>query len=119
MNPAVGQTIETITTWLQLIVTIGAVVSLFYALSKFASTPNRTQDQRLDTLEKWKEYEFMKWKEKIENRLEVGNSHFKKQDEGNQVTQKALLALIDHSLNGNNVHQLEEAKEQLTNYLTQ
>lgn len=118
MNPAIGQAVETITTWLQLIVTVGAVVSLFYALSKFAQKPNQTQDQRLDELEKWKHYELAEWQKQIEQRLDDGNSHFESLDEGNRVTQKLLLALAEHALHGNNIGQLQTAINELNDYLT-
>lgn len=109
MSPAVGTAIETITTWLQLIVTIGAVASLFYALSKFAGKPNRTQDERLDALEKWKE--------KVDERLIVGNTHFDSIDKGNEVTQSALLAIMDALISGDNKDELTQARKDLNKYL--
>lgn len=109
MNPAVGTAIETITTWLQLIVTIGAVASLFYALSKFAGKPNRTQDSRLDALEKWKD--------KVDERLLIGNAHFDSIDKGNEVTQTALLAIMDALLSGDNKEELAQARKDLNKYL--
>ena len=38
-------------------------------------------------------------------------------EEGNKVTQKALLALLAHALDGNNTAQLQDAKEGLQQYL--
>lgn len=111
MNPAVSAAIETITTWLQLIVTIGAVVSLFYAVSKFAAKPNKTQDERLDALEKWRM--------KVDEKLETGNAHFGDIDESNRITQRALLALMSHAINGNDITKLQKAKDDLEIYLTE
>lgn len=37
--------------------------------------------------------------------------------EGNKVTQRALLALLKHSIDGNNIEQLQKAEESLTDYL--
>lgn len=38
-------------------------------------------------------------------------------EEGTRVTQKALLALLDHGLSGNNKDQMETAKRDLERYL--
>ena len=48
------QIVESITSWLQLIILVGTVVTLIYTLAKFAAKPNQTQDDRLDDLESWK-----------------------------------------------------------------
>lgn len=38
-------------------------------------------------------------------------------EEGNRVTQKALLALMSHALDGNDVERLRKAKDDLNEYL--
>ena len=38
-------------------------------------------------------------------------------EEGNKVTQKALLALLSHARDGNNIEQLAKAETELTQYL--
>jgi len=38
-------------------------------------------------------------------------------EEGNRVTQKALLALMSHAINGNDVDKLKEAENSLREYL--
>jgi len=38
-------------------------------------------------------------------------------DEGNRATQRALLALLDHGIDGNNIEQMQHAKEALQNHL--
>ena len=47
-----GQISQVITA-LQLIISSATVITLIYGLMKFAGSPNRTQNQRLDALEKW------------------------------------------------------------------
>lgn len=94
---------------MQLIIQIATVATLIYTLSKFAQKPNKTQDSRLDELEKWRE--------SVELRLDIGNKHFEQVDEGERVTQKALLALMSHALNGNDVDKLKDAKDALEAYL--
>jgi hypothetical protein len=38
--------------------------------------------------------------------------------ESNKVTQRAILALLKHSIDGNNTDSLHKAEEELTDYLT-
>ena len=109
MNPGLQQAIDSILTWLQLIITVGAVVTLFLTVGKAAQKPNQTQDQRLD--------EHDKRLRDIEERLDIGNKHFEQVDKGERVTQKALLALMSHALDGNDVDKLKDAKDALETYL--
>ena len=39
-------------------------------------------------------------------------------DRSNKVTQKALLALLSHAINGNDMDNLQRAKDDLEDYLT-
>ena len=38
-------------------------------------------------------------------------------DEGQRVTMQALLAMLDHNLDGNNIDQMQKAKEALQKHL--
>ena len=38
-------------------------------------------------------------------------------DEGQRVTMQALLALLDHNLDGNNIDQMQKAKKDLQKHL--
>ena len=38
-------------------------------------------------------------------------------EKGNKVTQKAILALLEHSIDGNNTDGLKRAKDELSQYL--
>ena len=38
-------------------------------------------------------------------------------EEGNKITQRALLALLAHGIDGNDVDAMKKAKTDLTNYL--
>lgn len=79
------------------------------AAVKIAKAPNEKQDERLDALEKWRG--------EVDERLLKGNVHFDAIDEGNRVTQRALLALLEHGIDGNNTEQMKKAKEALETHL--
>lgn len=76
---------------------------------KSAKAPNDRQDERLDALEKWRV--------DVDQRLTRGNIHFEAIDEGNRVTQRALLALLSHGIDGNNIQQMQDAKDALEEHL--
>ena len=76
---------------------------------KTAKAPNVKQDERLTELEKWKE--------KVERRLSNDNDRLRDIEKGDRATQRALLALLDHGIDGNNLKQMQDAKEELQNHL--
>lgn len=101
--------ISQIMTALQLIISLATVITLVYAFIKFTGTPNKTQNERLDELERWKK--------DVDKRLQTGDDHFRRVDDGNKVTQKALLALMKHAINGNDTEDLRKAEKSLEEYL--
>lgn len=74
-----------------------------------AKRPNDEQNKRIDTLEA----DMADVKRKLSN----DKAHLETIDEGNRASQKALLALLDHGIDGNNIKQMEEAKEALRQHL--
>ena len=87
------------------------MVTLIYALFKFAGSPNRSQNKRLDDLELWRK--------EVDRRLSTGDDHFREIDNGNRITQKAILALMKHAINGNDVDELRKAEQRLEEYLVE
>lgn len=74
-----------------------------------AKAPNARQDERLDKVEKHLE--------EIDGFLAVDKKRLDSIEEGNRATQRALLALLDHGIDGNNITQMQEAKTALQNHL--
>ena len=99
--------------------TVLAIASGFVLLSnaaekivrawKAAKAPNTQQNDRLDALEAWRK--------EVDRKLIVDNNRLGDIDEGNRVTQRALLALLDHGIDGNNIKQMQHAKEELQEHL--
>lgn len=71
--------------------------------------PNTKQDERLTSLEEWKRG--------VDQKLDNDKKHLDTIDEGNRASQRALLALLDHGIDGNNIKQMQDAKEELQNHL--
>ena len=103
------------TIWTLLLSVASAVVLLSNAAEKIvkayktAKTPNVKQGERLSELERWKE--------KVERRLSNDDDRLRDIEKGDRATQRALLALLDHGIDGNNIKQMQDAKEELQNHL--
>lgn len=91
------------------IVLLSNAVEKIVKAVKAAKAPNDQQNARLDALEEWKK--------EVDDKLKRDLDRFESLDEGMHVTQRALLALLDHGLDGNNVKQMQDAKNGLQNYL--
>ena len=89
--------------------TVGSAAEKVAKAWRAAKAPNAAQDERLDDHE-----DRLK---RIENQLNRGNDRFENLDAGERVTQRALLALLDHGIDGNNIEQMQHAKEELQNHL--
>lgn len=76
---------------------------------KAAKAPNDTQDKRLDELEEWRR--------EVDSKLKRDNTRLENIEAGDRAIQRALLALLDHGIDGNNVEQMQHAKEELQNHL--
>ncbi len=95
--------------------TASAIVLLSNAAEKIvkaykaAKAPNNQQNERLDALEEWKRI--------VDSKLNKDNERLADIEEGNRGIQRALLALLDHGIDGNNIKQMQDAKEALQNHL--
>lgn len=101
--------------WTAVLAAASAVVLLSNAAEKIAKawrtakSPNARQDERIAALEDWRKG--------VDRKLAADNKHLIDLDNGNRVTQLALLALLDHGIDGNNIDQMQHAKEELQNHL--
>lgn len=101
--------------WTMVLAGASALVLLSNAVEKIvkavkaAKAPNLRQDQRLEALEKWKET--------VDAKLARDNDRLGNIEEGNRASQRALLALLDHGIDGNNIKQMQDAKEALQDHL--
>lgn len=89
--------------------TLGRAVDRFLQARRAAKAPNDQQNKRLDDLEEWKA--------EVDRERTADRKHLRAIDEGTRVTQRALLALLDHGIDGNNTKQMQHAKEELQEHL--
>ena len=81
------------------------IVMIFRAAKK----PNDQQNARLDALEEWKR--------DVDRKLLNDNAHLDAIDAGTRITQRALIALLEHGIDGNNIKQMQDVKTELQNHL--
>ena len=91
------------------IVSVAAAIGVIVTLVKKAKSPNQLQNERLDKLEAKLD--------KHDELLGNDNVRLKNIEQGNRITQKALLALLTHGIDGNDIDSMRKAKEELQQYL--
>lgn len=100
--------------WSTLLAGASAFVLLSNAVEKVvkayktAKAPNIKQDERID--------ELYRWRESVDRRLKDGDNSLGQIRRGDKAMQGALIALLDHGIDGNNIEQMREAKKELNKY---
>lgn len=98
------------------LITIAAAVTIIINAVKKLKEPENVQNKKISDIEdKMKNFE-----DRLKKHEEYFNNDNKRLlaiEEGNRVTQKALLALMSHAINGNDVDKLKEAENSLREYL--
>ena len=92
------------------IVLIVGAAEKITALVRGVRAPLTGAEERLDELERWRD--------EVERKLERDHGRLAGIDGSFSVTHRALLALLDHGIDGNNTAGMKAAKEELHNHLT-
>lgn len=98
------------------LITISAAATIVINAIKKLKEPENVQNQKLEDISKKIDA--------IEARLKIHEEYFNNDnrrisaiEEGNRVTQKAILAIMSHAINGNNIDELKKAESALREYL--
>ncbi len=91
------------------VVLLSGAIEKIAAAIKAAKAPHGRFDDRIEALESWRE--------DADRKLNRDNDRLSDIDESFRVTQRALLALLDHGIDGNNITGMEDAKLQLQDHL--
>ena len=89
--------------------TLGGAANWIVKLVQVLKAPNAEQDRQLADLQKWREG--------VDAKLDSDNRRLNRNEDSERITQRALLALLAHGIDGNHQKQMEEAKEELQNHL--
>lgn len=91
------------------IITISNAIKAVAAWRDAVKKPDADQDKKLEDLDHRMT--------KVEKKLDNDAARFEAIEAGNRVTQKALLALLAHGIDGNEVDAMREAKAELQKFL--
>ena len=89
--------------------TLGGAANWVVKFVQVLKAPNAEQDKRLESLEKHMN--------EVDTYLAADKDRLDSIDESTRVTQRALLALLAHGIDGNHQKQMEDAKVELELYL--
>ena len=91
------------------IITISTAVTLIVKWITKAKEPEESQNHRLDAIERHLD--------EVDRKLARDNERLLRMETGNYIMQEAILALIEHALNDNEVEGLKTVKKKLEGYL--
>ena len=103
----------------QIVVVVAFVLSVFNlwdkidARIKSAKEPTKLLETRIATVETLVTQRFSSYDDHFAKDL----GRIEKIEEGNKVTQQALLALLNHAIDGNDIAEVKKASKDLTDYL--
>jgi hypothetical protein len=98
------------------IITISTALGVVAKMIDKARAPEKAQDNRLDAIDKRLD-DIDKTIAQFREYFTNDDNRFKAIEKSNKITQSALLALLKHSLNGNDIESLKTAEKSLEDYL--
>lgn len=98
------------------IVTISAAIGVISKAFDKARAPEVEQNNRLDNIDRRLD-DIDKTIAQFREYFTNDDNRFKAIERSNKITQTALLALLKHSLNGNDIDSLKAAEKSLEEYL--
>lgn len=109
--------------WEITLVVLGGIITIFTVWEKIESRTKKIQEptsnleERVSLIERKLEFEIKGIFAEYDMRFGRDKTRLDSIEDGNRVTQRALLALLEHSIDGNNTEALNKAKNELNDYL--
>lgn len=104
-----GQFIGAVLAICGVIVTLSSAVTVIVSGIDRAKAPEKLQNDRLDLLENEVK--------RLDTLINKDSSRMAALEDGNRVTQKAILALLSHGIDGNDIAAMKDAKRDMEEYL--
>lgn len=101
--------------WFAIVVVVVVGMAIMNVVDKFISLKKKVKEP--EDLQNTEIADIKHRLDKVERKLDNDNTHLSMIDESNRITQRALLALLSHGIDGNNTKQMEEAQAELQNHL--
>lgn len=96
-----------------LITLIAAVVGIIAAAVTKAKAPDKSRDRELEEHEK-RINTLEKTRDEFKDFFRSDSDRFVRLENDTRIYQRGLLALINHSIDGNNISELEKCRDELT-----
>ena len=106
-----------------IVVIVAFLVSLFNLWDKIdsriraAKEPTKVLEGRVTNLETITSVEYKERFKSYDDHFAKDLQRIEKIEEGNKITQQALLALLNHAIDGNDIAEVKKASKDLTDYL--
>lgn len=98
------------------LITVSAAVTIIINIVKKLKEPETLQNKEIKELRK--DYEALATRVgKCEERFDKADDKIEIFEDGQRITQRSLLALMSHAINGNDVEELKKAYSDLKKYL--
>lgn len=91
------------------IITVSSAIGVIMGAVRKFKKPEEDQNERIHIIEEHLE--------KIDRCLNIDKQRLDRIEYGSTVTQEALLALLDHAINSDDISPVKEAKKKLERYL--
>lgn len=98
------------------IITILTLWNMVEQRIKSTKQPTNNLEERVSLIEKKLEFEIKATFVEYDARFGRDKQKIESIEEGNRVTQQALLALLNHAIDGNNVDEMNDARKELNKY---
>lgn len=99
------------------LITIMTLWNMVEQRVKSTKMPTSNLEERVSLIEKKLEFEIKATFAEYDARFGRDKQKIEAIEQGNRVTQKALLALLKHSIDGNNIDALKKAETDLSEFL--
>jgi len=101
------------------LLTILNLVDKLVGWAKAVSKPQVDLEERVVKLEKTVEFEYKSLLADYEMRFKRDLQRIEEMEKSNKLTQKALLALMRHAIDGNNTDKLKTVADELSDYIVE
>lgn len=89
--------------------TLGGAANWLVKLVQVIKAPNAEQNMQIAELQEWRKG--------VDQKLDNDNRRLNKKEDSDRITQRAMLALLSHGIDGNHIDQMVKARDALQEHL--
>lgn len=89
--------------------TLGGAANWLVKLVQVIKAPNAEQNAQIAELQEWRKG--------VDQKLDNDNKRLNKKEDSDRITQRAMLALLSHGIDGNHIDQMVKARDALQEHL--